>query len=801
MLNFGLRVVRKSPGFAATAIITVALGIGIGTAVFSIANAVLLRPLPFADPGRLIVLNGIERRSQFQIEPFSWPRFEFLRGHARSYSGLSAFADEDFTFTAAGAAERVVCARVSSNFFELLGVRPVRGPGFGKLTGTPEVVVSHEFWIRGLNSDPSVVGRAIDLNGTAWTVAGILPEAFQFLPLGRDVDVYISRPFEYTVLKQSQIDAGAEYLFALGRLRPEVSPEQARTEAATLDAAYRREKPGLLDAGPTLSVAATVLREYMTADIKPAMLVLVGAVAFVLLIACANVGGLLLARAMERRKEVAIRMALGARAGAIVRQLLAESLVLAGFGCVAGVALAYITTKILVALTSPTFAMVAGVHLDTAAVLFAIAASLVCGILFGLAPALQLSRPEIEGALRAESARGAGTRERHTMRNALIVAQVALSIVLLAGSTLLIRSFERLRHSGAGFDPERLLTVSLNLTPDRYAGPSRQNAFVRDALNRISAIPGVASAAISSALPVTPIRSTPIRIEGQPEAPLRARPILYFQMVTPDYAKTLRVPVLQGRMFDDRDNETGAPVAMVNRAFVRRYWPDRNPIGASLLLGLATRPTPVIGVLGDVKNDKLTSGALPEVYVPWFQHPWRYVNIAVRTAGAPAAVAPSIRRALSAVDAAQPLREIRTMDDLLDAASREERMLMVLVSMFSACAFVMAVVGLYGVISYSVAQRTRELGVRVALGADARDIAAMVVRQAAVLSAIGIAIGIAAALALTRLIESKLYRISPADPPSYAISAGVFASVAIAASLIPARRAAKLDPVESLRAE
>ncbi len=444
-----------------------ALGIGVSTAVFSIADAVLVRPLPFADPGRLVVLTGIERRSQLQIAAISYPRFEFIRDHSNSYSGVAAFAGEDFTYMGAGEAERLMCGRVSPDFFHLLGVRPALGTDFADSNSA--VIVSHEFWTRSLNSDPGIIGRAIDLNGAAYTVAGVLPPGFLFLPLGRAVDAYLPRPFELTALKQSQIDAGAEYLFALARLRPGVSLQQAKAEMETLDADYRRQKPGLVDANPSLAVDSAILRDYMIADIKPAVLVLIGAVGFVLLIACANVAGLLVARALERRREMAIRMAMGAPAGAIVRQLLVESLVLAAAGCVGGIALGYAATKVLVSLTAPTFAMVRGVHLDVTAVCFAVIASAICGVLFGLAPALQLSRSGIEGALREESGRGTGTRERHLARSALIVAQVALSIVLLAGATLLIRSFDKLRYSNAGFDPEHLLTVTLNLTSGRYS--------------------------------------------------------------------------------------------------------------------------------------------------------------------------------------------------------------------------------------------------------------------------------------------------------------------------------------------
>jgi len=805
LLRFTFKVLFKNPGFATAAILTMALGIGVSTSVFSIANAVLFRALPFAEPGRLVVLTALQKNAQLQVTTFSWPRFEFVRDHSRSYTHLAAFALEDLTYNGSTQAERLICARVSAEFFDILGVHPFLGPGFSPQQGKPggplAVIVSHEFWTTHLNADPAAIGRAIALDGRDYIIAGVLSPAFMFLPLGRTVDAYIPRPFELTVLKQTQIDAGAGYLFALARLRPGIDPRTAKAELGAIDSDYRKAKPSLVDADPSNLLVATDLHDYMIADIKHAVLVLIGAVGFVLLIACGNVAGLLLARALERKKEIAIRRALGAPAGAIVRQLLAESLVLALLGGVAGIALSFIATKLLVSLTADTFAVVAGLRPDLAAALFALTASLVCGVLFGLVPALQLSNSDVESTLRTESGRGTGTRQRNDARNALIVCEIALSIVLLAGTTLLIRSFDRLRHRSPGFDPKNLLTLTLNLTPARYSGPAKINAFTRQAMEKIKAIPGVSSMAVSSALPVNPARSTPMQIEGQPQAPLRSRPIIYLQMVTPDYAKTLRIPLAQGRMFTERDDESAPRVAIVNQAFVRRYWLRRNPVGASLILGLAVTPTQVVGVLNDMKNDKLNTGAAPEVLIPWYQNPWAYMNITVRTASFPAGFGQPVRRALAQVDPGQPIRKTLTMDELLDNASREERMLMVLVGIFTICAFAMAVVGLYSVISYSVSQRTRELGVRVALGASAGNIAGMVVRQAAVLSALGIVIGIAAALLLTRLMQTKLYEISPADPLSYAGSALAFTAVAIAASLFPARRAARLDPVRALRDE
>ena len=421
LLKFTFKVLLKNPGFAAAAILTMGLGIGISTAVFSIADAVLFRALPFPDPARLVVLTALQKNGQLQVTTFSWPRFEFVRDHSKSWTNLAAFALEDFTYTGSSEAERLVCARVSAQFFDILGVHLALGPGFlpaqGKPGGPLSAIVSHEFWTSRLNADPSAIGRPLALDGNDYTLAGVLPPKFMFLPLGRSVDVYIPRPFELTVLKQNQIDAGAGYLFALARLKPGLTFDRAKAELATVDSDYHRAKPGLVDADPSNSLVAAELHDYMTADIKHGVLVLIGAVGFVLLIACGNVAGLLLARALERKKEIGIRMALGAPAGAIVRQLMMESLVLALLGGLAGIGLSFIFTRLLVSLTADTFAMVAGVHPDLAAAAFAIAASLLCGILFGLAPALQLSRSDVETTLRAESGRGTGTRQPKMTRH------------------------------------------------------------------------------------------------------------------------------------------------------------------------------------------------------------------------------------------------------------------------------------------------------------------------------------------------------------------------------------------------
>lgn len=797
------RALTRNPVFALTAIGMMALGIAVTTSIFTIAGAVLLRPLPYADPSRLLLLSAADARRTADLKQFSWARYEFIRDRAQSYTSTAAFAEEDFTLTGTPRAEQLTGARVSADFFGVLGVRPERGRSFIPSEGIPggpyTVVLSHELWVRRFGADPAIVGRAVQLDSRAYTVVGVMPAGFQFMPIGKAVDVWVPRPFELNVLGPAQMAAGASYLAAIGRLKPGVTQEQAQAEMVLLDRAYQRDKPGLVDSDPHLAVVTPRLQDAIVSGVRTALLVLLGAVGFVLLIACANIAGLLLARAMDRKKEIAIRVALGASRLAIVRRLLAESLLLAAIGGAAGAVLSLLATKALVALAASDFPMLAQVTTDWVSIAFTAAVSLVCGIVFGLLPAWQVSKIGVEPVLRAEGAGGAGTRERRFARNLLMVAQIALSVVLLTGSGLLIRSFARLRTIDTGIDASNLLTLSVDLNPRHYATPAAQIAYYREAIDRVAAIPGVKRVAISSALPITPARMTPMLIAGQPPEPLRQRPIILIQMISPDYAQTLGIPLLEGRAFTSADDANAPLRAIVNRAFAARYWPGQNPLGKTILIGLGPRPTEVIGVFGDVRNTALATAPDPEVFTPFPQHPWAYLNLTARTAGPPAAFAEPIRRELSRIDAGQPVTGVRTMEDLLAGARGQPRLLMVLVALFSLCASLMAAAGLYSVISYSVSQRTRELGVRVALGANASGILVLILRQAVVLAAAGILLGVVAALAATRILASQLYNVTPTDPLTFAASAALFLFVALLASAIPARRAAALNPVDALR--
>ncbi|HTA44426.1 MAG TPA: ABC transporter permease [Bryobacteraceae bacterium] len=798
------RALTKSPGFALTAIGMTALGIAVTTSIFSIASATLLRPLPYADPSRLLLISA-EVRQNADLKQFSWARFEFIRDHAQSYSTIAAFAEEDLTLTGVPRAEQLTGARVSPAFFDLLGIRPEPGRSFLPSEGTPggpfTVILSHELWTRRFNSDRAILGRPIQLDGRDYTVVGVLPAGFQFLPLAKTVDAFIPRPFELNALGPAQMAAGASYLTAVGRLKPGITQAQAQAEMVLLDRGYQREKPGLVDADPNLRVVTLPLQDQIVSGIRPALLVLLGAVGFVLLIACANIAGLLLARALDRRKEVAIRVALGASRSAIVRQLLRESLRLAAIGGIAGTALSWLGTKALVSLAAADFPLIASVTTNWTSVTFAAAISLICGVLFGIIPAWQISKTSIEPVLRADGGRSTGTRQRHLTRNLLIVSQIALSVVLLTGAGLLIRSFARLRTIDTGIQSANLLTMSVDLTPAHYNTPAKQIGYYREALDRIAAIPGVNHVAISSALPITPARLTPMLIEGQPPVPLRQRPIILIQMISPDYAQTLGIPLLEGRAFTSADDANAPLRAVVNRAFARRYWPDQNPIGKTIIVGLGTKATEVVGVFGDVRNTTLAGDPDPELFTPFPQHPWAYLNITVRTATTPSSFTEPIRRELNRIDPDQPVTHVQTIEALLDSARVQPRLLMVLVAIFSTCASLMAAAGLYGVIAYSVSQRTRELGVRVALGADANGILRLILGQASVLAGAGILLGVGAAMALTRILASQLYKVSATDPLVFAAGAALFAIVALLASAIPAHRAATLSPVEALRSD
>ena len=797
-----LRMLAKTPAFSAVAILTLALGIGANTAIFTVASSVLLRPLPFSHPERLLLVSSASATDHSDLRPMPLLRYTLIHDRNRSFSGIAAFTNETFNLSGRGDPMQVASARVTANFFDVLGVRASLGRSFlpaeDQSGGGNVVLVSHSFWMHTLGGARDIIGQQVALDSRDYTVIGVLPAPFQFAPLGRTIDIWAPRPIELNLITPQQVQGGTGFLTAVARLRPGVTPTQAQAEMDVLNRQYQLTYPGRPDADPRLTVEAQDLKEQVVANLRPALLLLSGAVALLLLIACANVAALLLSRALARRKEIAVRAAMGARRGVIVRALLVERSLLGLLGGAAGALLAAWGTAVLAGFGDDQAGPLGELHLDLSVLLFTAAISLLSGLLFGLIPSLLVSRPDLNEILRDEGRGATATRSRSRVRSLLVVGQVALSLMLLIASGLLIRSFIRLENVSPGFDPKGVLTMQIELPPARYGTRPQMIAFSEDAIRRVRALPGVQAAAISSALPVNPMRLSPARFEGQTEVPLGARPLVNVQAITPEYAQVLRVPLMAGRHFNAHDDAAAPLVVMVNQALARRFWPNQDPVGKKVWLGRQPAAE-VVGLLGDVKNVSLAADTTPEVFLPFPQLPWAHLNLSVRTAADPIRLVHAVRTAIAQIDRDQPVTHLRTLEEVLSASASQRRFTMLLLGAFAATAMLLALVGIYGLVAYSVAQRNAELGVRIALGATRGDILRLVVVQGARLALYGVAIGAAGSLALTRLLSKMLYRTSATDPVIFILSAALFTATALAASYIPARRATRIDPVEALR--
>jgi len=804
-LRYAVRILAKRPAFAAVTILTLALGIGANTAIFTIANALLLRPLPYADPGRLVLISATPSSGREGGGELSFPHFTLLAGRNRSFAGVSAATFEIFNMTGHGDPEQILSARVSWNFFAVLGVRPVVGRTFFAEEDRPDarqvVLISYELWMRLFGGDRDAVGRSLTLDTRDCTIVGILPPNFSVPLIGQKTDIWAPRVFDLSLVTPARVNAGGAYFHVIGRLRYGVSREQAQAELRAIYQQYRHDYPGNYDATRDCVMLAQNLQEVFTANLRPTLLVLSAAVGFVLLIACANVTSLLLARALGREKEFAVRTALGAPRSTLIYQLLTESVLLAVVSGLAGVLLGFAGTKFLADYGETTFPQIAAVQMDARVLAFTLLISIACGVLFGLTPSLQLSKPDLNTMLRDEGRGTIGNRRRNRARSLLVIAQVALSTVLLVGTGLLIRSFIKLRTASPGFEPKNLLTLEMTLPPTKYSQRVQLVAFYNSAIQHVQPLPGVEAVALSTAVPAYATHQTPALFEGLPEVPIGKRPIVNIQQISPDYAKTLRVPILAGRAFTGHDDAQAPPAAIVNQSTVRSFWPNENPIGKRIWIGNVPAPFEVVGVLADTKNYGLALAPQPEVFLPLPQLPWSLLYMSVRTAIDPHKVISAVRRAIAEVDRDQPVTRVLTGDELLESACAQPRFVMFLLGVFSATAFILAVIGIYGVIAYSVAQRTSEIGIRIALGAARSDIFRLVIGNGLVLTLAGILIGLAGALALTRVMSSMLYQTSATDPLTFLISAALFTAVAVAASYVPARRATRIDPTDALRFE
>ena len=802
-VRYGMRMIWRNKGFSLAAILTLALGIGGNTAIFTITSAVLLKPFPYEDPRKLVFIDF--RQKDGQSRCCSLNRYEQLRDLNHSFTGVAAFANDTLNLTGGGEPQQVAIGRVTPNFFSLLGVKPQLGRAFVDQDGQPAgklvVMISDSLWHNRFGRDPEIVGKTINLDSTPYTIIGVTPAEVQF-PFMAPADVWTPRYFEHSLMSTQRLRMGVGYLSLIARLQSGVPMSSATAEVDLLSRRYGRENPKAPDVDPNLSTVVTDLQENTVANLRTGLLVLSGAVCILLLIACANVASLLLSRALARRKEIAVRTALGARRGVIIRQLLTESVLLAVVAGLVGLAVSYAATRALITLGQSNLPQGIPIGMNVSVLLFALAISVLTGIFFGIFPALQLARTDLNSTLRDEGRSSTGGRGRAQIKNALVVGQVTLSLLLLISAGLLVRSFQHLLSVDPGFDSHNVLTMNVSLPTVKYSDPQKQIAFFDDLVRRASALPGVRSAAISAALPLTPKRITPVLPEGQPEVSLAERPFVIIEAISPRLLDTMRIPLRAGRVFTDADNAQAPKVIIVNELFARRYWPGENAVGKHVLVGRQTAAE-IVGVTADVKNSGLAVDPQPQIYLPFPQLPWGNMNLLLSTEIDPNGLISAVRAQIAAIDADQPVTAIQTVDEIMNGSRVQPRFMMFLLTLFSTTALVLALVGIYSVLAYSVAQRRQEFGIRLALGAEKSDVLRLVVRQGLLLVAIGTAIGLAlgviGAVLFEQAMSSLLYKVHTYDVTTFVIAPIVFIAIGLLASYIPARRATQVHPTEALR--
>jgi putative ABC transport system permease protein len=809
-LRYGARILLKKPGFTLIAVLTLALGIGANTAIFSVVNAVLLRPLPYAEPGRLVALWESNAKRSESREAISYPNFFDWRAQGKSFERVASFYTNDMALTGVATPVNLRSAVVSPDLFATLGVKPQLGRWFvgeEEKPGIRAAIINHGLWRRQFGGDPNIVGRALTLNGKQFNVVGVMPAGFQFPIEAEPVEVWVTSSIdgEKTDPKEPSLNEqrGAHYLQALGRLKPGVTLEQAQAEMDVIGANLEKQYP---DSNTRRGVKLVHYHNDLTSDYSEALWLILGAVGCVLLIACANVANLLLARATARYKEMAVRAALGANRRRVIRQLLTESLLLSLGGGLLGLLLAWWGTAALVRLIPEDVPRLAEINIDGWVFGFTLLVSVVTGVVFGLAPALQASKIELTEAMK-EGSRSAGAGGgRGRLRGALVVAEIAIALVVLIGAGLLLQTFRRLQQVDLGFDTRNILTATVELPDARYPKPEQAASFYRTLLDRVRAMPGVE--AVSAVVP-QPLSGDTMTlsfdIEGR-NIPKGERPSSHFRSISLDYFSVMKIPLLAGRAFTERDDSHSPGVVIVNETFAKRHFPNESPIGKHVKPGYSLEGEPVwreiVGVVKDVKHrQSLGRDYEPEYYLPHAQMPINSMNLVVRATNDPRSLARGIQREVQLLDRDIPVFRIKTLEQYLGVAVAQPKFNALLLSLFAGLALLLTAIGLYGVMAYSVVQRAQEIGLRIALGAQTGDVLKMVLRQGLKLTALGLGIGLATAFALTRYMQSLLFGVKAADPLTFAAIALLLIAVALVACWIPARRATKVDPMIALRCE
>jgi putative ABC transport system permease protein len=800
-LRYALRQLVKNYGFTAVAILTLALGIGACSAIFSVVNRVLLRPLDYPNADRLVVVRE-SQPPQFPEFSTAPPNYIDWTKQAKSFEGIAAYDGAQLNLTGEGEPQRLIGQRATANYFEVYGVKPQLGRWFLAEEDAPGknhvVVLSYPFWQRVFGGAVNAIDRQVQLSGEPYTVVGIAPPNFG---QQNKVDVWI--PMAFKPDETSNDARGAHYITTVGLLRPGVTVAQADAEMRVIASQLATQYP---DSNKGWTVFVMSMLDYSVRNVRVVLYTLLGAVGCVLLIACANIANLLLARATARHREISIRAALGAGRGRLVRQVLTESVLLAFFGGIAGLILADWGLAALLALAPPTLPRTSNIHLDGAVVAFSLVLSLVTGIILGAAPAWLAVHTDVNEALKRGTRGSTEGGVRGRFRSALVILEIAFALVLLGGAGLLARSFMALTHVDPGFVPENATVLRLALPEKKYGKPAQQTAFVDSLLERLQGLPGVQATGVTQVMPLIGDFVLAFAIEGRPELPQSDWPSTNYYAVTPEYFRAMGIRLIRGRVFTTRDDARAPRVAVINETLARQFFPNEDPIGHRINIPNDAPGTPpvwreIVGVVADIKHYGVDKETTSQSYEPFAQSPFDSLNIVLRTSGSPAAMLSSLRPAVYAVDKDQPIGSIRPLEEIMAEKISQQRFAMMLLSVFSIVALVIAAIGIYGVMAYSVVQRTGEIGIRMALGAQTRDVLRLVLTQGGKLVGIGLLAGLVTTLATSRAMASILFRTSAHDPLTLTSITILLAAVAMVACLLPARRATKVNPIEALRVQ